>query len=215
MSAMINFKLTQERLYRKLRDAKLSIDPKLANHPRACAELIETFVQEHLYKCIPNKIKFYTESTTAKALADVSCYDKDDFYYAFDVKTHNVDKWGMPNLVSYKKLDHFYQSPTNTFVLIIINYCVDDDGNIVPSPSLNIGPIESIPWKYLAVQGTLGQIQMINANRYGMSPVCNRPEWIEEFYNQVNIGIRKKIKLLEEELKRFSIARHWPIEYSA
>jgi hypothetical protein len=211
---MINFIETQQRLYKELRDAKLSIDPKLANHPRACAELIETFVQEHLYECIPrpSKITFYEKSTTAKALADVSCYDKEGFYYAFDVKTHNVKKWGMPNLVSYKKLDHFYQTPTNVFVVIIINYTVDDEGNIIPSPALNIGPIESIPWKYLAVQGTLGQVQIINANHYGMSPVSNRPEWIEEFYEQVNIGIRKKIVLLEKELERFTISRNWPIE---
>ena len=202
---MINFIETQQRLYNKLRDAKLSIDPKLADHPRACAELIETFVQEHLYKCIPNKVTSYEKSTTAKALADVSCYDKDDFYYAFDVKTHNVDKWGMPNLVSYKRLDNFYKNPENVFVIIIINYSVDDEGNITPSPALNIGPIECIPWKYLVVQGTLGQIQIINANRYGMSPVSNRPEWIEQFYEQVNIGIKKKISLLTKELKRFDI----------
>ena len=202
---MINFIETQYRLYERLKDENLSIDPKLANHPRACAELIETFVQENLYDCIPDQISFYKRATTAKALADVSCYDEEGFYYAFDVKTHNTLKWAMPNLVSYKRLDKFYKETTNVFVIIIINYTVDDKGIIGPS-QVSIGPIENIPWEYLAVQGTLGQIQIINADRYGMHPYdVNRLQWMDGFYEHVRIGIKKKMQLLHKELEYFAV----------
>lgn len=201
---MIDFITTQETLYRILKDAKLKIDPKLANHQRACAELIEEFVQDNLIRCIPNTIKSYEEAKTAKALADISCYDEEDNYYAFDVKTHNVAKWGMPNIVSYKKLDKFYKESKNFFVLILVNYSVDSDGIISPDDKLTVCLIESIPWKFLTVQGTLGQIQIINSNKYSVLPAPFRPAWMDEFYHEVQIGIRKKIFLLEKELNKFS-----------
>jgi len=203
---MIDLNEVGRRLYCLIRDRRLTVDPKIRNNPRACAELIETFVHDNLPKCIPQKIKEYEKSSSAKSLADCSCYDKDDLYYAFDLKTHNINKWGMPNIVSYKKLDKFYKDEKNIFVIILVDYLVDDDGVIIPRCAI-AGPIESIDWKYLAVQGTLGQIQIINAERPGLrSYYPDRDQWMSEFYNQVQIGINKKIRLLTEELKYFAVS---------
>lgn len=201
---MIDYQTIQTNIYARLRHDQLTIDPALASHPRACAELIETFLQDHLYECIPDDIGFYTRSSTAKALADCSCYDTAGKYYAFDIKTHRMGKWGMPNVTSYKKLDTFYQTSTNIFVIILVDYTVNDKGTILPH-AVKVVPIEHVPWKYLAVQGTLGQIQIINAEKIQVDRTLNRDEWIQEFYEQVETGIKKKISLLTEELERFAV----------
>ena len=207
---MIDYQTIQSNIYTKLQAANLTIDPKLADHPRACAELIETFIQHNLYDCIEEEISVYSHSTTAKSLADCSCYH-DDNYYAFDIKTHRMGKWGMPNVTSYKKLDRFYQTSSNRFVVILVDYTVNADSVILPH-AVRVAPIEQIPWEYLAVQGTLGQIQIINAEKVEVNRLQDRDEWINEFYEQVQVGIKRKLHLLNEELDHFTA--HGNIEYN-
>ena len=200
---MINYDLIQTNVRCWLHDAKLNIDPKLTEHPRACAELIETFIQDNLYSFIPDQIKLYSKSLTAKALADCSCFDCDDNYYAFDIKTHRMGKWGMPNVTSYKKLDKFYKHSFNVFVTILIDYTID--GSTIVPHAVTVAPIEQIPWKYLAVQGTLGQIQIINAEKVKIDRSLCRDEWLDGFYENVQKGIQKKITMLQEELEHFTV----------
>ena len=66
--------------------------------------------------------------------------------------------------------------------------------------------------RHRAVQGTLGQIQTINAEKVEVNRLQDRDEWIYEFYEQVQVGIKRKMHLLNEELDHF--IAHGNIEYN-
>ena len=162
-----------------IKNHQLDIPPNLAIKPRAVGEAYEELMQDNFEELLGTDGRKYEKATRAKATADFSFYGNDGKYYAVDVKTHCIGKWGMPNLISYKKLNKFYSDSNNTFLILLIDYEVDHGGNVVPN-NIKLVPIEWISWDCLAVQGTLGQIQIKNAEivyPYGL----DRDEWIEEF----------------------------------
>lgn len=184
-----------------IKNHKLQVPPNLAIKPRAVGEAYEELMQDNFEELLGTDGQKYEKATRAKATADFSFYDNDGKYYAVDVKTHCIGKWGMPNLISYKKLNKFYKDSNNTFLILLIDYHVSDEGNVVPN-NVKLVPIEWISWDCLAVQGTLGQIQIKNAELvypYGMS----REEWIENFHINVRSSICRKMQLLKKELEIF------------
>ena len=186
-----------------IKSHRLDVPPNLAVKPRAVGEAYEELMQDNFEELLGTDGQKYEKATRAKATADFSFYGNDGKYYAVDVKTHCIGKWGMPNLISYKKLDKFYRDSNNTFLVLLIDYEVTDEGNVVPN-NVKLVPIEWISWDCLAVQGTLGQIQIKNAELvypYGLS----REEWIENFHINVRSSIHRKIRLLEKELEFFEV----------
>lgn len=184
-----------------IKNHQLQVPPNLAIKPRAVGEAYEELMQDNFEELLGTDGQKYEKATRAKATADFSFYDNDGKYYAVDVKTHCIGKWGMPNLISYKKLNKFYKDSNNTFLILLIDYHVSDEGNVVPN-NVKLVPIEWISWDCLAVQGTLGQIQIKNAELvypYGMS----REEWIENFHINVRSSICRKMQLLKKELEIF------------
>ena len=186
-----------------IKSHRLDVPPNLAVKPRAVGEAYEELMQDSFEELLGTDGQKYEKATRAKATADFSFYGNDGKYYAVDVKTHCIGKWGMPNLISYKKLDKFYRDSNNTFLILLIDYEVTDEGNVVPN-NVKLVPIEWISWDCLAVQGTLGQIQIKKAELvypYGLS----REEWIENFRINVRSSIYRKIRLLEKELEVFEV----------
>jgi hypothetical protein len=186
-----------------IKNHQLQVPPNLAIKPRAVGEAYEELMQDNFEELLGTDGQKYEKATRAKATADFSFYGNDGKYYAVDVKTHCIGKWGMPNLISYKKLDKFYRDSNNTFLVLLIDYEVTNEGNVVPN-NVKLVPIEWISWDCLAVQGTLGQIQIKNAELvypYGLS----REEWIENFHINVRSSIHRKIRLLEKELEFFEV----------
>lgn len=186
-----------------IKSHELDIAPNFAVKPRAVGEAYEELMQDNFEQLLGTDGQKYEKATRAKATADFSFYGNDGKYYAVDVKTHCIGKWGMPNLISYKKLQKFYNDSNNTFLILLIEYTVED-GKVIPSKP-KLVPIEWISWDCLAVQGTLGQIQIKNAEivyPYGLS----RNEWIEDFNSNVHGSICRKIRLLEKELKLFEVS---------
>lgn len=184
-----------------IKDTKLDIAPNLAIKPRAVGEAYEELMQDNFEQLLGTDGHSYEKATRAKATADFSFYGNDDKYYAIDVKTHCVGKWGMPNLISYKKLRKLYSDPNNTFLVLLIEYR-SEEGKVIPG-NVKLVPIEWISWDCLAVQGTLGQIQIKNAEivyPYGL----DRQDWLQEFNINVNDCILRKMQLLEKELKLFA-----------
>ena len=187
-----------------IKSHQLDVPPNLAIKPRAVGEAYEELMQDNFEELLGTDGQKYEKATRAKATADFSFYGNDGKYYAVDVKTHCIGKWGMPNLISYKKLNKFYKDSNNTFLILLIDYQVTDEGNVVPN-NVKLVPIEWISWDCLAVQGTLGQIQIKNAELvypYGLS----REEWIEDFHVNVHSSICRKIRLLEKELEFFEVS---------
>ena len=186
-----------------IKSHRLDVPPNLAVKPRAVGEAYEELMQDNFEELLGTDGQKYEKATRAKATADFSFYGNDGKYYAVDVKTHCIGKWGMPNLISYKKLDKFYRDSNNTFLVLLIDYEVTNEGNVIPN-NVKLVPIEWISWDCLAVQGTLGQIQIKNAELvypYGLS----REEWIENFHINVRSSIHRKIRLLEKELEFFEV----------
>ena len=186
-----------------IKSHRLDVPPNLAVKPRAVGEAYEELMQDNFEELLGTDGQKYEKATRAKATADFSFYGNDGKYYVVDVKTHCIGKWGMLNLISYKKLDKFYRDSNNTFLILLIDYEVTDEGNVVPN-NVKLVPIEWISWDCLAVQGTLGQIQIKNAELvypYGLS----REEWIENFRINVRSSIYRKIRLLEKELEIFEV----------
>ena len=187
-----------------IKNHQLQVPPNLAIKPRAVGEAYEELMQDNFEELLGTDGQKYEKATRAKATADFSFYGNDGKYYAVDVKTHCIGKWGMPNLISYKKLNKFYEDSNNTFLVLLIDYQVTDEGNVVPN-NVKLVPIEWISWDCLAVQGTLGQIQIKNAELvypYGLS----RKEWIEDFHINVRSSICRKMRLLEKELQFFEVS---------
>ena len=180
-----------------LESSELNISSNIVNKPRAVAEAFEEHIKSNFERILENDGTNYQPSTRAKATADLSFEDFEGNYYAIDIKTHCLGKWGMPNVISYKKLDKFYEHDTNNFVVLLVEYSILNNKVTVERASLV--PIEHLSWTCLAVQGTLGQIQIKNAEKIVVDPI-DREIWLREFYNQVLHGIAlKRSSLLKEQ----------------
>ena len=194
---IMNYLVLQGEVEELLEGSNLSINPKLRGQARACAALIEEIIQNKLaYKFLP--------AATAKAMGDMS-YECDGDTYLIDIKAHCRGKWGMPNLTSYKKLRDFYKKASNHFIVMAIDYSVDNDGSFT-FLKVVVEPIEHFDWGCLAVQGTLGQIQIKNAEDIVIDKAASRNNWIKEFYETTTNAITKKQISLQKELSLFEWA---------
>lgn len=200
----LNYKALQGKLKTALNNCGLSISSKLASRQRACAEMIEEYVQSKLPDLLPKAIKAEI-AKTAKAMGDVQLSDDSNNIYNLDIKTHRVGKWGMPNLTSYKKLRKFYGDSKNKFVIVAIDYDINNKGKF-SFLNVVVAPIEHFSWDCMNVQGTLGQIQFANAENLILDRQASRQSWIKKFYETTEAAIDRKIKALEKEALLFEWA---------
>ena len=131
-------------------------------------------------------------------MADMSYYDEANNYYAIDIKTHRLDSvFNMPNLISVKVLDKFYQeSKQNNFMILKVDYSTTDTG--IKIEKIRYNPIEFYDWKCLRI-GALGwgQIQIENSNNI-LVKECKRARWMASMCNKILLHYENEMKKIEE-----------------
>ena len=183
-----------------LANTPVKLPEKIIRKPRACAEAFEELLKENFEDILGSRGTNYEPSTRAKSTADLSFTDTYNNYCAVDIKTHCLGKWGMPNIISYKKLAKLYDNDSNIFYVLLVEYEISHGRTNVTK--CTIVPIEHLSWDCLAVQGTLGQVQIKNAERVIIQPTA-RPAWMAQFSKTVLSSIDTKVASLKKERVNF------------
>jgi|10_taG_2_1085330.scaffolds.fasta_scaffold00527_11 hypothetical protein len=203
----VQLKQIEERVKSFLELNSVTLPSSVIKKPRAVAEAFESLLLDNFESILGDLGTNCKPSVTAKATADVSYIDSSGKHIAVDIKTHCMGKWGMPNLISYKKLAKLYDDDDNVFVVLLIDYKIT--GNCARIVDVIFTPIENLSWDCLAIQGTLGQVQIKNAEKIVMNDI-DRDAWMTEFCSQAAYGIETKMSSLALELQLFeALYRHW------
>lgn len=178
--------------------------------PRAVGDAIESILAENFASILGNLCKEYSSQFARRAMADFAFSDKDDLYYIVDVKTHRLDtKFNMPNLSSVERLSRFYEDDANYFVVLKVDYRVDNL-NLIVDKVLFV-PIEFLSWDCLTL-GALGwgQIQIANSNNVVVSPSNKRKDWMIEMCDNILDFYPKEILKIEERIDHFrKVKEYW------
>lgn len=154
--------------------------------PRAVGDAVQSFLGENLDKCFPaNTIRHFENGFERRSMEDMAFYDYAGHYYAVDVKTHNTGThFNMPNLISVRRLARFYENDTNTFLVLIVEYELTNEG--LCYTDCHFYPIEHFRWNSLTL-GALGwgQIQIADANRLHFDPSLSRREWMLQLCDNI------------------------------
>ena len=172
------YKKLEEKILDFLNEQTDFLSPRTINSPRAAGDAIENILVENFGKILCDLSKEYSSEFSRRAMADLAFTDKDDFYYFVDVKTHRLDtKFNMPNLTSVKRLSRFYEDNKNYFVVLKVNYKIENPKVLIDK--VTFAPIEFLSWDCLTL-GALGwgQIQIANANIVTVLPKNKRKNWM-------------------------------------
>ena len=145
---------THKKLERKIKnflnEQKEFLSPETINHPRAVGDAVQSILADNLGKILGNLSKEYSSQFARRSMADLAFTDKDDFYYAVDVKTQRLDtEFNMPNLTSVKRLSRLYEDDKNYFVVLKVDYKVK--GLKVAIDKITFVPIEFLSWDCLTL----------------------------------------------------------------
>jgi hypothetical protein len=173
-------------------------------------DAIESIIAENFEEILGDLIKEYSSSFARRAMADLAFTDKDDFYYIIDVKTHRLDtKFNMPNLTSVQRLARFYEEDSNYFVILKVDYQIEDNQIIIEHVSFT--PIEFFDWDCLTI-GALGwgQIQIANANKVHITSKISRKKWMLELCDILLEFYPKEIMKIGDRVDYFkNIRKFW------
>lgn len=154
--------------------------------PRAVGDAVQAFLGENLDRCFPaDTIRNFENGFERRSMEDMAFYDHTGHYYAVDVKTHNTGThFNMPNLISVRRLARFYENDTNTFLVLVVEYELTDEG--LHYTDCHFYPIEHFRWDCLTL-GALGwgQIQIADANRLHFDPSRSRREWMLQLCDNI------------------------------
>ncbi|MCL1831650.1 MAG: hypothetical protein FWG45_01915 [Oscillospiraceae bacterium] len=199
----------ENNLLNKLRNCKEFTDKRVIRSPRAVGDIVQDVIGEELPDCFPQGlIADYSAEFARRAMADVAFCDVDKNYFVVDIKTHNKStKFNMPNITSVERLSRFYEDDTNFFVVLLVEYDVEDDELVFTNVSFN--PIEYFSWDCLTI-GALGwgQIQIANAN-YIKTEISLRKDWMLELCDVLDIFYPKEIEKISKRLTRFKEVREF------
>jgi len=149
------------------------------NNPRSVGGAIEKLLVDKFSEIIDSVLYDYKiTDASRKSLGDFEFTDHDGFRYIVDVKTHRFDTtFNMPNLTSVRRLATLYENPSNYFVILKVDYSVDNLNVIVNK--VTFVPIEFLSWDCLTL-GALGwgQLQIKNANVVEIVPQNDRKDWM-------------------------------------
>lgn len=125
--------------------------------PRSIGDDIESYVRQHLHQ----GYNLNDELITGKSIADILIQDKNDWY--IDIKCHNVEKSAVPNLISVDRLLTLYESTKSFFVIVKIDYRIDE--NKVIFEDVDVFNIEDMSFDGLNIANIgKGQIQLKDAS---------------------------------------------------
>lgn len=121
------YKVLEKKVTNFLNEQTNYLSPRTIDSPRAVGDAIENIIVENFGTILGDLVKDYSSVFARRAMADLAFTDKDDFYYVVDVKTHRLDtKFNMPNLTSVERLSRFYEDDKNYFVVMKINYKIEN-----------------------------------------------------------------------------------------
>ena len=182
-----------------------------ASSTRAVGDSIQEIVSEKFQEILGDNCKSYSTDFARRAMADLAFEDHDGFHYMVDVKTHRIStSFNMPNLTSVHRIARLYESDHDYFVLLIIEYDIQDKINVNVS-KVQFVPIEFISWSCLTI-GALGwgQIQIANSNKIDIEWGRSRKEWMLEFCENVLSFYPKEVAKIKEREKYFNdIHKKW------
>lgn len=177
------------------------------NSPRAVGDAIQELVAQNLLSMLSEDIRNYTSVFERRAMADLAFEDADGNYYVVDVKTHRLStKFNMPNLTSVERLARFYEERRNYFVVVMVQYDVDQSRLAVER--VHFVPIEYLDWSCLTI-GALGwgQIQIANANRIIVDSTQTRKSWMLKLCDTILDFYPREIAKIEERILHFQHIR--------
>ncbi len=204
------YKKLEEKIKDFLNEQTDFLSPSTINSPRAVGDAIEHILVENFGTILGDLSKEYSPKFARRAMADLAFTDNDDFYYVVDVKTHRLDtKFNMPNLTSVERLSRFYEDDKNYFVVLKVNYKVEDPKVIIDK--ITFVPLEFLSWDCLTL-GALGwgQIQIANANTVTVLPKNKRKNWMIEMCDNLLDFYPKEILKINERIDHFKkVKNYW------
>lgn len=203
-----NLDLIQKNILSLLNNCDDFNNNHILNSPRAVGDTAQEILCNKMLNCFPQKlITNFNDSFARRAMADAAFMDVDDNYFVIDIKTHNKDtNFNMPNLTSVERLTRFYEDDKNFFVVLFLEYTVNN-GKIV-FDSATLIPIEHFDWNCLTI-GALGwgQIQITNANIVNITRQQTRKEWMIKLCDTMDIFYPKEIRKIENRMSYFEKVR--------
>ena len=181
--------------------------------PRAVGDAVQNLLEENFQKIIgdllntDSRVGEYSPSFARRAMADIAFYDADDNYYIVDVKTHRLDtKFNMPNLTSVERLSRFYEDDKNNFVLLKVDYKIENDKFEIKKVIFR--PIEYFSWQCLTL-GALGwgQIQIANSNIIKLVDNQSRKKWMLAMCDNLFDFYPKEIEKIDARIEYFKKVR--------
>lgn len=205
-----NYKKLEQRVFDLLNSQPDFLSMATRNSTRAVGDAIQDILSANLTLIVGDLGINSTAEFARRAMADLAFNDNEGNYYMVDVKTHRVDTaFNMPNLTSVDRLAKFYASDKNYFVILKIDYAVENTKATIKK--VTFVPIEYLSWDCLTI-GALGkgQIQIANSNFVKILPNNSRKDWMLEmcekllrFYPAEIVKINKRI----EDFKK--VQKYW------
>ena len=118
-------------------------------------------------------------------MADLAFTDLEGFYSAIRLNSHKLgtdsDK---VNLLSVERLMQFYESDTNVFAVMVINYEVNK--TFLEVSDVVFVPIEFLNWKCLNINAfNSGNIQIANSENILLDIKKSRKQWMLQMFDTV------------------------------
>jgi hypothetical protein len=181
------------------------------NSPRAMGESIPSFLKERFQSCVPTGIiQKFENNFSLRSMANFAFHDSEEKYYMFNCITHNLNThFNCPNLTSVERLKEVYKDGTVYFVILMIEYISDQNGNLIFKNCLLL-PIERLDWSCISI-GALGkgELQISNSNMIRIFP-GTRKEWMLEFCDRLDSFYPRQIqKLNKNALKVAETRTYW------
>lgn len=201
----------ENRIIAELSRIQVFQNRRIINSPRAIGDTVQEAIGELLPCCFPEGLlSGFNADFARRAMADVAYTDIDGNYYLIDVKTHNTStQFNMPNLTSVHRLARFYEDDRNYFVILLIEYSVED-GHLTFTDARFI-PIEHLEWSCLTI-GALGwgQIQIANSNIVHVNRGNTRVDWMLALCDALDIFYPNEIAKISERIDYFqSVRAYW------
>jgi hypothetical protein len=195
-----------------LNDEPDFLTQRTSGSTRAVSDAAQEILGDKLHLVVQQHIREYSADFARRSMADIAFTDHDGFHYLIDVKTHRSDTaFNMPNLTSAKCLSRLYESPKDYFVLLLVEYTLNETALLVSK--VHFIPIEFLSWDCLTI-GALGwgQIQIANANRLTIQEQYPRKQWMLELCDRLFEFYPRKISKITERITHFEKIRDFWIQ---
>ncbi len=156
-----------------------------SRNQRAIAEAIaDTIVEKWSSICTGHATQPKSDYG-ARHMADVSCQLEEKEAW-IDIKTRNMTKGlSMPNITAVRRLDKFYGSSANVFMILLIEYQLDADKKVIVQ-AVELFPVETLDWNCLQIAALgRGQLQIKDAKKIQWDYQQTRQEWLVKFYERL------------------------------